>query len=120
MSKALKAIVDKIEKKYPRFKLEKGETSIAVDGEGMCPARQAVDEIDNILKKLEKFVNKEGTFRVVKVVGGCAAAQMVKIKEDYWLAEEDELMKLEFVVPPRAKNPQEEFGPKYVVILTNG
>ena len=117
MNKALKTIVDKIEKKYPRFKLEKGETSIAVDGENMCPARDAIDEVDNILKKLGKFANKEGAFRVVRVTNGWAAARMAKIKEDVWMEEENELLGLDFVIPPRAKDPSEEYGPKYVIVL---
>jgi hypothetical protein len=118
MDEALKAIVDKIEKKYPRFNLEKGETSITVDGKNMQPARDAVDEVDSILTKLGKFANKKGTFRVVRVTDGCAAARMIKIGD--WEEEEEELSKLDFVIPPKAEDPSEEYGPEYVIVLKKG
>jgi hypothetical protein len=117
MKKKVREMLEKIERKYPRDKREKGETHIGVDGEYLCPSDAAREEYEEIISVLGKFAGKKGTFRVVKVVSFRAAAELVGIdREEVDEYEEDiERLDLWFVVPKRVKSPFQEFGPAYGV-----
>lgn len=113
----LEEIINKIEETFPRLVAEDGETQLGVEGYCLGLGRDAREELRSIIDGLRELAGKEGTFRVMRVIDGRAAAQLVGLAEADWLYVEDALLDLDFVAPPDIKDPTEEYGPAFSILF---
>lgn len=114
MTKEERAIIKKIEAKFPRDKAQKGETKIEFNGDALGLGRDAREHLDYVLGKLKGLANiGQGSFRIVKVAYASGAAELAGLSED----EQDIAcdMDLCFVIPNHTKDPSQEFGPCYTI-----
>jgi len=113
MTKEERAIIKKIEAKFPRDRAKKGETKIELNGESLGLGRDARDHLDYILGKVRRLAEKGGSFRVVKVARAAGAGKLIGLSEEEldYIWDTD----LWFVIPNNVKDPTQEFGPCYTI-----
>lgn len=112
MTKEERALIKRIEAKFPRDKAEKGETQIALDGEAWA-AGDADHGLEYVLRQAARLADKKGTFRVVKVARAAGAGKLAGLTEEEldYIWDTD----LWFVIPKNKKDPTQEFGPCYSI-----
>lgn len=113
MLKEERALVKKIEAKFPRDKAKKGETKIEINGQALGLGRDAREHLDYILGKVAKLVGKGGSFRVEKVARAGGAGKLAGLSDEEcdYIWDTD----LWFVIPKTMKDPTEEYGPSYTI-----
>ena len=116
MLKEERALVKKIEAKFPRDKAKKGETKIEINGQALGLGRDAREHLEYVLGEVAKLVGKGGSFRVEKVARAGGAGKLAGLSD-----EECDLIwdtDLWFVIPKTMKDPTEEYGPSYTIYFT--
>jgi len=118
---ALKEILKKIRETYKQLEENQpGNVCVYINLEALGSGREARHELDHISDDIGPLIGKKGSFEIVRIVSGDSAAAMVGIEEDLLDPYLDELSEYNFIVPPDAKDPYEEFGPCYVIVLSDG